>query len=311
MATTGPSRIVVIVLIVVVLVVAGVGVYLVDQWLTPKAISGPTAVQVGDNVTVNYIGSFASGPQTHKVFDTSIYSVYLDNITYPKSLEFASTHSGSASNYNPLGVYVGSYSGQYTVNNQTFSGVVPGFWQGMIGMVVNQTRYITMPVSLAYGPLNPSCEATLPLNFTVPVLQVVSTGNFTAQYPGVFATPGVTFADPTYGWTDVVFSVNATDVSVESLPTIGFVAHLTGWNATVTGVNATTISLYNDITPSNYGNLLGTFSASRACGGGEPTSHFLIVGVNLANSTYTISWNSEVVGQSLTFRVTVVQIVSS
>ncbi len=310
MATSGPSRILVIVLVALVIVVAGAGIWAAHYVLVPKSTSSPATSQVGDNVTVNYIGEFGSGPQVGRVFDTSIYTAYLDNTTYPKSLEFASGHSGSAGAYKPLGVHLGTYRGQYTVGNQTFSGVVPGFWQGMVGMLVNQTRWVTIPVSLAYGPLNPTCEATAPLTFTTPVLAIVSTANFTAHYPGATPTVGSTFPDPSYGWTDLVFSVNSTFVTVESLATVGDVAHLGGWNATVTAVNATAITLLNDITPRNYGSLLGTFSTAKSCAGTSPTSHFLIAGVNLAQGTYTQNWNSEVVGQSLIFRITLVSIVA-
>ncbi len=309
MATKGPSRILAVVLIVVVIVVAGVGVWVAHDYLVPKSTSAPETAQVGDNVTVNYIGEFASGPQTGRVFDTSIYSVYLDNASYPKSLEFPFTHGGAASDYKPLGVHVGPYSGQYTIGNLTFSSVVTGFWQGLVGLGTNQTRWVTIPVNLAYGPLNPACEATAPISFTTPVLTVVPTANFSTLYPGATPTLGSTFADPTYGWTDLVFTVNATWVTVESLPTVGFVAHLSGWNATVTGVNATSITLRNDITPQNYGGLVGTFSTARSCGGASE-SHFLIAGVNVANQTYTQNWNPEVVGQSLAFRVTIVAFVA-
>ena len=310
MATTGPSRILVVVLIVVVVAVAGAGLYFAHNYLVPPSNAGPPTSQAGDNVTVNYIGEFASGPETGRVFDTSIYSVYLDNASYPKSLEFPYTHSGSASSYTPLGVYLGSYNGQYTVGNQTFSGVVPGFWQGMLGMVVNQSRWVTIPVNLAYGPLNPACEASAPLSFSTPVLNIVPAANFSTTYPGASPTLGATFADPVYDWTDLVFAANASWVTVESLPTIGFVSHLSGWNATVTAINSTSITLLNGITVQNYGSLVGSFPSSRSCGG-VPTTHFLIAGVNLANQTYTMNWNSEVVGQSLAFRITLVSIVTS
>lgn len=310
MSTTGPSRIFGVLLVVVVIVVAGLGLWAAHDLLVPKSIAGPATSQVGDNVTVNYIGEFGGGSQFGRVFDTSIYSVYLDNTSYPKSLEFSFTHSASASSYKPLGVHLGAFNGQYKIGNATFSGVVTGFWQGMVGMLVNQTRWVTIPVSLAYGPLDPACEATVPLAVTVPVMTVVPGANFSARYPGVTPATGVTFPDPTYGWTDLVFTVNSTFVTVESLPSVGYVAHLSGWEATVTALNATTISLVNGITPANYGGLLGTFPTGRSCGGGPASTHFLIASVNVANQTYTQNWNSEVVGQSLTFRITLVSIVS-
>ncbi|EQD77034.1 peptidyl-prolyl cis-trans isomerase, FKBP-type, partial [mine drainage metagenome] len=310
MATTGPSRILVAVLFVVILVVGGAGFYAANYYLEPHPVAGPATVQVGANVTVNYIGYFGSGPQIGKVFDTSIYSVYQNNASYPKSLEFASGHSGAASAYHPLGVHIGPATAQYTVGNQTFSGVVPGFWQGIVGMTVNQTRYISMPPSLAYGPLDPACEATEPLAFTVPVLRSYTVANFSAAFPGISTTGGTTFPDPVYGWTDQVFASNTSAVSVVSLPSLGETMRLSGWSASVTGVNGTTITVTNDITPQNFGSLLGTFPTARACGGGASTSHYLIAGVNVAAGTFTINWNTEVTGQSLVFRVTLVALVT-
>jgi FKBP-type peptidyl-prolyl cis-trans isomerase 2 len=309
MVASGPSRIVVVVLLAVILAAGGGGFYAANYFLAVRPATPPATAQVGANVTVNYIGYFGSGPQDGKVFDTSIYSVYQDNLTYPKSLEFAAGHSGSPTAYKPLGVHVGPTSAQYSVNNQTFAGVVPGFWQGLVGMTVNQTRYISMPPSLAYGALNPACEATEPLSVPVPVLRLYTAATFAATFPGISATSGTTFPDPVYGWTDLVFAANTTGVSVESLPTLGETLHLAGWNATVTGLNATTITVHNDITPQNFGSLLGTFPAARACGGSSAI-HYLIAGVSVAAGTYTINWNSEVTGQSLIFRVTLVAIVT-
>lgn len=311
MVATGPSRILVAVLIVVIVAVGGVGAYAVNHYLEPRPTAPIATAQIGSNVTVNYVGYFASGPQTGKVFDTSVYSVYQNNASYPKSLEFAFGHSGSPSAYHPLGVHVGPATAQYTVGNQTFSGVVTGFWRGIVGMATNQTRFVTIPVDLAYGPLDPACEATEPLSFPVPVLRYYTPANFTVSFPGTSPSGGTTFLDPNYGWTDLVFSSNASTVTVESLPSPGQTLHFAGWNATVTGVNATTITIVNDITPQNYGSVVGTFPSGRACGGGPSASHFLIAGVNAATGTYTINWNTEVTGQSLLFRVTLVAIVTA
>jgi len=309
MEKPGPSRTVLLILIVVILVVAGVGVWAANYVLNPKAISTAPTAQVGDNVTVNYIGQYGNGSQAGKTFDTSLWSVYINNQTYPKSLQFS--HGTAQADYTPLPVYVGAANAPYVIDGVNYTPVVTGFWQGMLGLHLNQTRWVTFPDSLGYQQLNPSCTQVVPLSFTVPVLTTVATPQFATYYPGVTPSPGVTFPDPTYKWTDLIFSMNSTDITVEALTSVGFVAAVSGWNATVTAVNATTISLLNDITPQNYGSILGTFSTSRSCDGGNPSPAFTILSVNTGNGTFTENWNSAVAGFTLTFRITLVQIVSS
>ena len=207
-----------IALIVVVIVVAGVGGALVYLQQHPKPVTPRQTVQVGDNVTVNYIGTFGSGAESGRVFDTSIYSVYVDNVTYPKSLFFPYTHGGSPSNYTALGVHVGPNSPSYTIGSISFVSVVPGFWQGLLGLPVGETRTISVPPALGYGPADPSCFVTKNLTYTVPVYTALNLTAFQTTYPNVTASPGVEFPDPHYGWPVLVLSSNGVTVSVENLP---------------------------------------------------------------------------------------------
>ncbi len=263
-------------------------------------------MQLGDNATVNYVGTLGSGAEVGRTFDTSVFSVYVNNITYPKSLYFPSTHSGNPANYTPLPTHIGP-SGQYSIGNLSFGTTVTGFWQGLLGMAGNQTRYIVIPPDLGYGPLNPTCVATQPLAYTVPVYVTIPAGQFSTVYPGVSATSGTMFTDPTYGWSDLILSVNATTVVVNHLPTLGETTRFGSWNISVTNLTSTTISVLNLITPSNYGGILGTFSTARSCGG-QSEGHYLISAVDPNAGTFTINWNSEVTGQTLIFRVTVIDI---
>jgi FKBP-type peptidyl-prolyl cis-trans isomerase 2 len=308
MAEPGPSRILLVILVALAIVGAGVGVWGANYLLHPRPQAGILVVQLGDNATVNYIGSFASGGEVGRVFDTSIFSVYQNNVTYPKSLYFPSTHSGNAANYTPLPTHVGP-SGSYSIGNLSFGTTVTGFWQGLIGMTGNQTRYLVLPPALAYGPLDPACTATRPLAYTVPVYVTVAASQFSTLYPGVSATSGTMFTDPTYGWSDLVLSVNATSIVVDHLPTAGQTTQFGSWNITVTNLTTTTISVLNLITSSNYGRFLGTFATAQSCAG-QSQAHYLISAVNPGAGTYTINWNTEVTGQTLVFRVTVIDIFS-
>jgi FKBP-type peptidyl-prolyl cis-trans isomerase len=287
----------------VVLVVAGVGGELLRLYNEPSPKAGPATVVIGDNVTVQYIGVLGGGPQQGYVFDTSLLSVANDNVTWPKALEFS--YRGNASQYAPLGVHVGpnSPSGGYEINNTTFGGVVTGFWQGMLGMAANQTKWVSIPPSLAYGPERPACLVTAPLVVSVPILTAVPTSNFTAGYPEVPKLAGTTFVDPTYGWTDEVFSVNSTTVTIQSMPTVGFTSSAVGWPVTVTAISGGNISVTNDITGANVGRILGAGTTS-VCG----QTHYIISAVNPANGTYTRDYNTQVTGTTLIFRITIVTI---
>jgi FKBP-type peptidyl-prolyl cis-trans isomerase len=296
-----------IVLVVVVIVAAGVGTAFLYEYNHPKAVSPPFTVALGDNVTVNYIGMFGSGAQFGRVFDTSLYSVATNNLSYPKSLEF--TLRGGASAYSPLPVHVGP-SGSYSRDGLTFGTVVTGFWQGLLGVPLNKTEAIRVPSNLGYGPVVPSCLATEPLSFTVPVLISVALAKFATDYPGVNASSGTQFSDPAYGWTDLILSVNATSVVVENLPSLGWSVPGLSWPVTVTGLTPTTITLTNQLTAANAGLVLGKTPSTTVCS----SNRFLVTAVNAANGTFTVLYdddrsgqlNAEIQGQTLVFLVTVV-----
>jgi FKBP-type peptidyl-prolyl cis-trans isomerase 2 len=302
MAEPHPSRLLPVLLVIIVLVAAGVGAGLLYEFNHPKPAGPQQTVQVGSNVTVNYIGAFGSGPQTGRVFDTSLYSVAVNNASYPKSLEF--TMRSPISEYTPLGVSVGPNvpSSGYTIDNITFGGVVTGFWQGLLGLPVGQTRTIVVPASQGYGALVPSCLVTEPLTVTVPVVVTVPSENFTTEYPNVTAAVGTEFSATPYNWSAVVLNVNSTAVTVENLPSVGESVTANGLPAIVASITKTTITVVFQVTPSNYAGLLGSSSAS-VCS----STQFTILSVNTATGTFVENYNREVVGQTLDFTVTVVQ----
>jgi len=290
-------------LVVVAVIVAGVGAGLLYEYNHPKRPSSPTAVAVGDNVTVNYIGLFGSGPEQGKVFDTSIASVATDNATYPKSLEYSPRN---ASGYAPLPVHVGSNtpSSGYNASGRTYIGVIPGFWRGLVGLQVNQSRWVTVPASVGYGPLDPSCLETAQLVQTIPAVVTTSTRAFATGYPGDTGVTGATFADPTYGWTDTVLSANQSAVVVDRMPYLGETVHPYGWTIVVTGITSQTITLQSQLTSSSVGSVLGSISGVKVCS----VTDFLVWSVDLSAGTFTENYNREVVGQTLIFVVTIVSI---
>ncbi len=219
-----PSRTALLVFVVLTLIVAGALAGVALYYSTPRSTPTPLTPQVGGNATVNYIGYFGSGPENGRVFDTSLYSVAINNASYPKSVGFK--YRGSEANYTPLGVNIGpnAPSGGYTIGNTSFVTVVTGFWEGLIGVPGNTTHTIVVPPDLGYGPQNPACIRNLPLTYTLPVVATFSATGFSSVYPGVTPLTGVSFTDPHYGWNATVLAANTSYVTVENLPYIGYVA---------------------------------------------------------------------------------------
>jgi hypothetical protein len=304
MAEPKPPRALAIALVIVVIIAGGVGFGVLYYENTKNHAPSQLTVQIGDNVTVNYIGVFGTSAQVGKVFDTSEYSVAFNNLTWPKAIGFQ-PRGPNPSNFTPLAVAVGpnTPAAGYTVGNLTFEGVVTGFWQGLVGLPGNQTRYITVPENLGYGPENQSCFVSQSLTFTVPVTVSESPSAFAAQFPSITPTAGAEISDPTYHWPVYILSVNSTAVAYENLPTLGWTSSPQGWGVTVTNINATTITLTNQLSASNAG-LVGGTSASQVCGSGS----FIVTQVNPATSTYLENYNKDVLGQTLIFIVSVVDI---
>jgi FKBP-type peptidyl-prolyl cis-trans isomerase 2 len=313
MVAPAPSRLLLVVLVVVVIAAAGglAGyVYYRDLPAGPPSV---LVVQQGDNVTVNYIGIFGSGPEQGKVFDTSLYAVATNGASFPKGLEFSSR--GSAQNYTPLPVYVGpsTPSGGYSVGGLSYITVVTGFWQGLLGLEGNQTRSITVPPALGYGPKNPACIATYPLTQHLPVVESFTRAQFSAAYPSVSPVTGGTFQEPHFLWPVLILSVNQSSVVTENLAQVGDSASPSGWTVVVTAVTSTAngtgdITLQNELTPADAGVTLGkAFTGAGPCAQSSGDK-FIVTAVNLSAGTYTADFNTEVTGQTLIFIVTPVEI---
>jgi hypothetical protein len=296
-----PTLTILVALIVVAAGIGGIAFLYYEVNHKNPAPSGLT-VQVGDNVTVDYTGLFANGPQQGRVFDSSIYSVAINNESWPKSLQYT-TRGSQPSDYTPLPVHVGP-TGSYSLGGQTFGTVVTGFWQGLIGLPGNKTHYITIPPALGYSFVNSSCFITRNLTTIYPTIVPLTSGEFKDIFPNVPISSGVSFTDPVYGWQDQILSANSTSVTYENLPTLGMITNPTGWPVVVTNLTASTITLSSQLSPAQNGLVLGHASGSGVCG----KTTFIISQVNLGAGTYVEDFNPEVNGQTLLFIVSVVNI---
>ena len=88
---------IVFVVVIALVIASGYAAYGAFSTSQDPAESG-LKVQIGDQISVNYIGMFEDGT----VFDTSIQSVAENNTLYPKSLSFS-----SSAPFNPLPFTVG------------------------------------------------------------------------------------------------------------------------------------------------------------------------------------------------------------
>ncbi len=298
-----------VLLAVVIVSASGAGAYLYyHSKISPG--HGLLSVEVGDNVTVIYIGYFGTGPQKGTIFDTSLWSV-ANNSNLKKSLEF--TNRGGPSQYTPLPVHVGpsTPSGGYVIGNLTFGGVVTGFWQGLVGMTGNVSKSISIPPNLGYGNGDPACYTNHPLAYTIPTTSRIALSTFQTDYPTIVAATGTQFTDSQYGWNDFIISANASWVVLQYLPALGQLTHPYGFAEQVTNISTAggevgSITLNTLLNPNQAGLVLGKLpsSATPVCS----SSQFIITTSNLGTNTQVWNFNAEVDGQTLAFTVTIVNI---
>jgi len=105
-----------------------------------------TAVKIGDNISVDYTGSYENG----KVFDTSLKSVAQANDLPPREV------------YEPLKFKVG----------QKPSAVIEGFDKGVIGMKKGETKILRIPPEEAY-PKNPDMIQVAPIIQELPATRTI------------------------------------------------------------------------------------------------------------------------------------------
>lgn len=268
------------IVLVIIVVASSVGAYvLLDDSKTVKS---------GDFIKVNYIGKLPNG----QVFDTSLYSVATDNTTYPKSLFFS---------------YRGNESSYYTLNFTVGGGyMIEGFENGVMGMKVGETKTFVVTPDDAYGYANESKVTTLNLTETIPVYKDMTVDEFEAYY-GKTPTSFTLYTDPNYEWTVYTGMVDGTTVRVQNMPDNGSTYRAFasssdpsyGWNVTVEYDGAGNIIIHHDLDAS---------SAMSVKGIDESSTKFYVKSVDEAAGTAVLDRNNQIIGQDLTFTVTVVSI---
>lgn len=244
-------------------------------------------VQVGDSVSVDYIGFFEDG----RVFDTSFQAVAQDNASYPKAVSFE-----FRGNYGPL---------QFSVPGAGEEGtVIQGVAEGVLGLQEGQTRLVEVPAEKGYGSPDPSLIETRPLVVELRQRETLRVAEFVNRF-GANPEAGLTVADPFWTWNVTVLSLATDFVTFLHVPEVGStVDPYGGWKVEVEDVDS---SANGGVGVVVLRHLLDPASANNVKGS-DAEGDFRIVAVNPSEGTYTVDYNPEVVGRTLFFELTVVRI---
>jgi len=294
----GMTSTVLIVLIVILMISASSVVVLLytGQQSNEAAITG--VVEKGDTVKVNYIGRLDDG----RVFDTSLWGVASNDALYPKSLSFSLRAQNT---YTPLSFTVGS--GQ----------MIAGFDQGVIGMSENETKVIVVPPDEGYGEMNMSKLFVMPLLVTVPVYYTMNYSNFETEF-SLDPEAGMVVQDSLYGWDILVLDANSNSdlVLLMNKPLVGeqFAVYgepqsnpPSGWYAEVTSIDSAAnggkgiIQIRNLLTSDDAGMVEGLDVTTG--------STFYVDMVDESAGTFRMNYNGELLGKTLYFTVTLVDII--
>jgi FKBP-type peptidyl-prolyl cis-trans isomerase 2 len=289
--TGGLARTALIIIIVIVMLSAStlvIVLYQGNQSATDRIVAN------GDTIKVDYTGKVNING-VERVFDTSMASV-ANNASIPKSLSFTLRDNSS---YTPL---------SFTVGGGT---LITGFNNAVIGMKLGETKTVSIPPAQGYGNQVQSKISNFTLNETKNVFENMSVSQFTAKY-SVAPQAGMTVTDPVYKWPVTVLIANseADMVRVQNAPVQGQQYHIygnasqeaAGWNITVTTVNtaispAGQITLHHDITDANTGMIQGVDQKGTV---------FILDNVNTAAGTAQRNANTELLGKTLIFTITLV-----
>ncbi|MEM3444898.1 MAG: FKBP-type peptidyl-prolyl cis-trans isomerase [Thermoplasmata archaeon] len=282
-------------LIAVVLVIGvGIGGYYFYTSQEKKEEGKELFVEPGDKVDVDYIGRFVD----LSVFDTSIYAVAVDNVSYPKSPAFKMREPNE---YVPLKVKVGTAAeGEYIT-------VIDGFREALIGMKMGDSRTAIIPPEKGYGFKDPALVVEKPLVESIQMLYRWNQSKF-VEYFGKSPEEGLIVKDPKWGWNVTVFSYDGDNVVFHFTPRVGEIVTPFGWEIKVLSVDSTAnngngeIKIQHLIKPSQVNRIHAKDFQSR---------DFYLIGLNPEKGTFTIDYNEQVKGNTLIFTITVLNITKS
>jgi len=198
-----PIKTVTSVVVVLVLLAIGIIGYVVYDNLQ-RSDADSAVVEDGDKVTLNYVGRFEDG----RVFDTSLYSIASDDALNPKSFTFTLREEGD---YEPFDMTAGLYGES--------GGTIKGFALGVIGMHLNEKKYIIVPPEDGYA-VDPSMVETADLLEDVPVVVTITETDFRSLF-GITAEPMLMVPHYKWDWDVIVTEVSLGLVTYKNTPVVG------------------------------------------------------------------------------------------
>ncbi len=277
------TRMIITIVLAIVIITSGVlGYKYLSKSQNP--FQGPEMeAKLGDKVAINYTGSFEDGT----IFDTSFMEVAQDDNVYPKALSFSEKGV-----YKPLVFIVGN------------GDVIKGFDDGVLGLGIGQTRTITVPPEDGYGDSDPNLIVEINLEEKLPLFTTdLNITDFKEIY-SIDPVVGSSVVENNWGWNAVVYFVNEDTglVTLKHEPEIGEVIDYNGaWESEVIGIDSSS----NEIT---IRHLLKDSDANRIYHE-EDNGAFIVVDVDTAGGTATLDYNRQVVGKTLIFKITLVEII--
>ena len=300
-----PTRVFLALVAVAVVVSVGIVGYVVYDNSQSHSMETSDPVEMGDLVSLNYIGSFSNG----WVFDTSLLDVATNDVLYPKSLTFTLRDNDS---YAPFDMTAGLYNAQ--------GGTIKGFALGVLGLRVGDTHTIEVPPEDGYA-VDPEMIETVDIVQHINATETMPETTFRTLFS---IEPVVMDRVPHYIWTwDVlILEVSFGVVTYKHVPDVGQVVYPfgdptddddpSGWPCLVESYSPSAndgigeVVVRHQVTEDDVYGVQGTLYT------GQP---FILSGYDAANGTIEIhksnpetGYNGEISGRTLYFEVTILAI---
>jgi len=300
-----PLGLVLTVLTALVVVAVGlVGYVIYDNSLGSDASPSRT-VELGDTVTLNYIGMFEDG----RVFDTSIWDVASDDAAYPKSLTYSIRTEDT---YVPFDMEAGKYGES--------GGTIKGFALGVIGLILNERKVIVVPPEDGYA-VNETMLEDVPILEEIPIIQTITEDEYRQTFEG--NPVEMAYVDHyKWGWECLIIEVQFGFVTFKNLPSVddivypygdpGDADNPAGWECEVESYDPSAddgvgrILVKHGITEEDVYNVKGVEYDGTV---------FVVSAFDSESGTFQIhrsnsesGYNGEISGRTLLFEVTIINI---
>ena len=190
--------------------------------IDPSSSSSSPAltVDIGDTVSVNYIGRFTD----NKVFDTSYELIAKENDLYVEGRSYA-----------VLTFKVGA--GQ----------MIKGFDDAVVGMALGETKTVTIPPEDAYGASDPEMVIDIPTSLDRIMYLEREFDISSSDFDNAFGKEPILddIVGATFPWNFTVKEISPENITLEYMMEIDdtFIMPQTAWNSTVTEKNGTTLTI--------------------------------------------------------------------